>query len=222
MAREHAESDVWRGRVAVVTGGNSGIGRAFVERLAANGAKVIACGRNEATLRGLRNENRIIETYRCDITIRQDVLALASAIQDRHGRLDVLINNAGIMEQVNLLDETVSDDRIAYERGQSHGHDFTDAAPSAAVARWPRSLDRHDQLRVRTAPSYARTNLLGNQGWAAFLRYGAASSTVGCRHPSCRGLSATHRYTGNESRKAAENAGGCIGRPRVTRYRKWT
>ena len=48
---------------------------------------------------------------RCDITVRQDVLALAAAIQDRHGRLDVLINNAGIMEHVELLDETVSDDR---------------------------------------------------------------------------------------------------------------
>jgi uncharacterized oxidoreductase len=43
------------------------------------------------------------------------VLALAAAIQDRHGRLDVLINNSGIMEQVNILDETVSDDRIAHE-----------------------------------------------------------------------------------------------------------
>ena len=42
-------------------------------------------------------------------------MALAAAIQDRHGKLDVLINNAGIMEHVDLLDETVSDDRIANE-----------------------------------------------------------------------------------------------------------
>src|ERR1700733_7085892 len=115
MAPEHAERGVWNDRVTVVTGGNSGIGRAFVERLAADGAKVIACGRNEATLQELRNENPVIETFRCDITIREEVLALAAAIQDRHGRLDVLINNAGIMEQVNILDETVSDDRIAHE-----------------------------------------------------------------------------------------------------------
>ena len=115
MANEHAERGVWSDRVAVVTGGNSGIGRAFVGRLAADGAKVIACGRNEATLQRLRNENPVIETFHCDITIRQDVLALAAAIQDRHGRLDVLINNAGVMEQVNLLEETVSDDRIVHE-----------------------------------------------------------------------------------------------------------
>ena len=76
---------------------------------------MIACGRNETTLQRLRKENPTIETFRCDITIRQEVLALAAGIQDRHGRLDVLINNAGIMEQVNLLDEAVSDDRIARE-----------------------------------------------------------------------------------------------------------
>ena len=115
MAPEHTASGMWGNRVALVTGGNSGIGRAFVERLVANGAKVIACGRNEATLQKLRKENPVVETFRCDITVRQDVLALAAAIQDSHGRLDVLINNAGIMEQVNLLEETVSDDRIADE-----------------------------------------------------------------------------------------------------------
>ena len=99
----------------MVTGGNSGIGRAFVKRLAADGAKVIACGRNETTLQRLSEGHPKIEPFRCDITIRQEVLALAATIQDRHGRLDVLINNAGIMEQVNFLEETVGDDRIAHE-----------------------------------------------------------------------------------------------------------
>ena len=105
MAATYSERRDWRDRVVVVTGGNSGIGRAFVERLATDGAKVIACGRNEATLRDLQNDHPTIQTFRCDITVRQDVLALAAAIQDRHGELDVLINNAGIMEHVDLLDD---------------------------------------------------------------------------------------------------------------------
>ena len=115
MPAEHPEGGAWRDRAVVVTGGNSGIGRAFVERLVAGGAKVIVCGRNEITLQELQNQNPGIMAFRCDITVRQDVLALAKSIQDRYGKLDVLINNAGIMEQVDLLDESVSDDRIAYE-----------------------------------------------------------------------------------------------------------
>jgi uncharacterized oxidoreductase len=63
---------------------------------------------------GSRNLSKIV-AFRCDITVRQDVLALTKSIQDRYGKLDVLINNAGIMEHVDLLDESVSDDRIAYE-----------------------------------------------------------------------------------------------------------
>jgi uncharacterized oxidoreductase len=115
MAVTHSDGGAWIDRVVAVTGGNSGIGQAFVERLAGLGAKVIACGRNEATLQKLQSKNPAIEPFRCDITVRQDVFAFAMAIQERHGSLDVLINNAGIMEQVDLLDESVSDDRISYE-----------------------------------------------------------------------------------------------------------
>ena len=108
MVATRSEGRAWSGRVVAVTGGNSGIGRAFVECLAGYGARVIACGRNEGTLQELRNMYSTIDAFRCDITVRQEVLALAVAIQDRYGRLDVLINNAGIMEQVDLLDEAVS------------------------------------------------------------------------------------------------------------------
>jgi uncharacterized oxidoreductase len=115
MTAAHPEGKAWRNRVVLVTGGNSGIGRTFAERLAAGGAEVIVCGRNEITLQDLQNQNPAIVPFRCDITVRQEVLALAKSIQDRYGKLDVLINNAGIMEQVDLLDESVSDDRITYE-----------------------------------------------------------------------------------------------------------
>jgi uncharacterized oxidoreductase len=107
--------DGWTDRVVAVTGGTSGIGRAFVERLSALGAKVVTCGRNETAIEELESRNATVEGFRCDITVRQDMLAFVAVVQTRHGRLDVLINNAGIMERVDLLDEMVSDDRIAYE-----------------------------------------------------------------------------------------------------------
>ena len=90
-----AGTNEWRNRIVVVTGGNSGIGRAFVERLAAAGAQVVACGRNQASLQELQTRHPTVEALRCDITMRQEVLALVGAVRDRHGCLDALINNAG-------------------------------------------------------------------------------------------------------------------------------
>lgn len=84
-------------------------------RLATEGAKVIACARDELALRELEARYPAVEVFRCDVTARMDVLALRESIQVRHGRIDALINNAGIMEQLDLLDGSVSDERIVQE-----------------------------------------------------------------------------------------------------------
>ncbi len=115
MAILHSDGRTWRDRVVVVTGGTSGIGREFALRLAAEGANVIVCARNEVALCEIHTQCPQIEAIRCDVTVPSDVLALEAAIQDRYGRVDVLINNAGIMEQVDVLDRSVSDERIAQE-----------------------------------------------------------------------------------------------------------
>ncbi len=115
MVAVHPEGSTWRDRVVAVTGGTSGIGREFAERFAAEGARVVACARNETALRELQTRCPEIEVVRCDVAVRSDVLALEHFIRDRHGKVDVLVNNAGIMEQVDLLDGSVSDERIAQE-----------------------------------------------------------------------------------------------------------
>jgi uncharacterized oxidoreductase len=115
MVAVHPEGSTWRDRVVAVTGGTSGIGREFAERFAAEGARVVACARNETALRELQTRCPEIEVVRCDVAVRSDVLALEQFIRDRHGKVDVLMNNAGIMEQVDLLDGSVSDERIAQE-----------------------------------------------------------------------------------------------------------
>ena len=82
---------------------NSGIGRAFVERFVAEGASVVACGRNEATLQALKVAHPSVEARRCDVASISEVDALAEFVTRRYGRLDVLVSNAGVMEQVNML-----------------------------------------------------------------------------------------------------------------------
>jgi NAD(P)-dependent dehydrogenase (short-subunit alcohol dehydrogenase family) len=78
------------GRVALVTGGARGIGRGITEVLVEAGATVVTCARSEATepAPGTTHEQ-------CDVRDPEAVAVLVDAIVARHGRLDVLVNNAG-------------------------------------------------------------------------------------------------------------------------------
>jgi 3-oxoacyl-[acyl-carrier protein] reductase len=96
-------------RVAIVTGGSRGIGAAIVRRLAKDGLHVLAVARNMDKLQQVCDEVRgqefagSAEPVVCDIA---DSGALAAAIEkaaDTHGRLDVLVNNAGITKDGLIL-----------------------------------------------------------------------------------------------------------------------
>jgi 3-oxoacyl-[acyl-carrier protein] reductase len=83
------------GKVAVVTGGSSGIGRAIAERFGAEGARVVIAARRRALLR--RVGARIgADAIRADVTREADVRSLVRRTIGRHGRIDILVNNAGI------------------------------------------------------------------------------------------------------------------------------
>jgi NAD(P)-dependent dehydrogenase (short-subunit alcohol dehydrogenase family) len=78
------------GRVVLVTGGTKGIGRAIADRYADAGATVVVCGRTDPGAPAGR-----AEFIACDVRDPDAVSALVAAIVDRHGRLDVAVNNAG-------------------------------------------------------------------------------------------------------------------------------
>lgn len=86
------------GKVVVVTGAASGIGRATSVLLAAEGAAVVVADVNEAgagvTARSIVEQGGQSLAVRCDVTVANDVAALVTAATTRFGRLDVLHNNA--------------------------------------------------------------------------------------------------------------------------------
>lgn len=90
----------FRGKVALVTGGNSGIGRGIVRKFAAEGAAVALVGRNpekgaavEAELASAGGTGRF---FQCDLAREKDVKALVADVVSHFGRLDIVINNAGL------------------------------------------------------------------------------------------------------------------------------
>jgi len=88
------------GKVALVTGAGRGIGAAIALKLAGLGAKTVVCGRTLARLQHTAGQIRAAggqaEAIACDVADWKSVAALAERVQATFGRLDLLVNNAGI------------------------------------------------------------------------------------------------------------------------------
>jgi NAD(P)-dependent dehydrogenase (short-subunit alcohol dehydrogenase family) len=88
------------GRVAVVTGGGTGLGLQMATALAESGAHVVLCARNlarcEAAAKDIAGTGPgEVLAIRCDVTSQDDTLAMAEQVMKHFGRVDVLVNNAG-------------------------------------------------------------------------------------------------------------------------------
>jgi NADP-dependent 3-hydroxy acid dehydrogenase YdfG len=116
------------GKVVAITGASSGIGEAAGRLLAASGAKVVLgarrIGRLESIAADIRGNGNEAEFHAVDVTQRKDLESFVKAAQDRFGKLDVLISNAGLMP-LSPLDELKVDewDRMidVNVRGVLHG-----------------------------------------------------------------------------------------------------
>ena len=97
------------GSVAVVTGGGRGIGRAIVNKLSEMDMTVVLTGRDELAIQQIAGEltsrGRKAEGIRCDVTELASVEALGHHLRNSYGRVDVLVNNAGIGGPSALLHE---------------------------------------------------------------------------------------------------------------------
>jgi 3-oxoacyl-[acyl-carrier protein] reductase len=94
------------GKVAIVTGASRGIGRGIAELLGARGAHVIAAARGDnakATVDTIVGAGGRAETVALDVTDTASVDAMVSGVLERHGRVDVLVNNAGITRDQLML-----------------------------------------------------------------------------------------------------------------------
>ena len=99
-----------QGKVALVTGGASGIGLAASRRFVRDGIVVVVGDVNDQALESVRDElGDAIRTLRCDVSEESDVEALASLAMDEFGRLDIAFANAGIGSSSAIVDIDIAE-----------------------------------------------------------------------------------------------------------------
>lgn len=88
----------------LITGGATGIGSGLTERFIKENNTVIICGRREAALKELNEKFPSIITKVCDLSVESDRIELYQWISENHADLNVLVNNAGIQNWMNIAD----------------------------------------------------------------------------------------------------------------------
>lgn len=98
------------GKVVVVTGGETGIGRATVESFARAGATVVIAGYLEdegaAVIRGLEADSRRVEFIKTDVQQESIITEVVAKVHTKHHRIDILVNNASIFDGFTGINET--------------------------------------------------------------------------------------------------------------------
>ena len=112
------------GKTAIVTGANSGMGRATVEALSDMGAKVIMLCRDEARGREayeklMEKKDRSLDLILCDLGDYDSIRAFVREVRKKYGRIDILVNNAGFIS----LDRQLTKEGLERQFGVNHiGH----------------------------------------------------------------------------------------------------
>jgi NADP-dependent 3-hydroxy acid dehydrogenase YdfG len=162
------------GKVALVTGGGSGIGAASAKALAEEGAKVVIVGRNLATLdKTVRAIGHGVLHYLCDVSEQKKVAALVQRITEKQGPIDILVNNAG----TNLKERTFRE--LTPEAWDRLIRTNLDGAFYCIHAVFPAMLARKDGVIINIVSiAGKRASPLGGVAYAA-SKFGQAALGMG-------------------------------------------
>ena len=137
----------FEGKVAIVTGGASGIGRATALRLASEGASVLVADRDESmggeTVGLIEAAGGTASFERVDVRSEDSVAAMVATAVERYGGLDVAHNNAGVVDSLMRITEMGSDRWGPHDRDEPEQRLLLPQArdPGDAGARWRRDRE---------------------------------------------------------------------------------
>lgn len=96
-------------KIAIITGGSRGIGKAVATEFASHGFNLIICGRNEKTLVEISDElspkGVSVEHFIADLSKEEDCIGFVNFVKSKTNRVEVLVNNAGVFLPGTLMDE---------------------------------------------------------------------------------------------------------------------
>lgn len=103
------------GKVCIITGSNSGVGAAAAELFAKEGAKVVITARRQDKLdeeaKKIEELGGTVLAVRCDVSVEEDVISLFKTVVEKFGTVDVLLNNAGVLEAgLKPIDRCLTED----------------------------------------------------------------------------------------------------------------
>ena len=102
-------------KIALVTGGTSGIGKEIVKELLDIGCKVITCYHSNEEAANSLEKNDNLMVIKCDVSNENDVINMFKMIKDKYGKLDYLVNNAGMFIDSFIKDFDISDFKKVFD-----------------------------------------------------------------------------------------------------------
>jgi 3-oxoacyl-[acyl-carrier protein] reductase len=154
------------GKIAIVTGASRGIGRAIAERLGGAGATVVCVARDDnaaATAAAIIAAGGTAEAHGVDVTDAAGVESLVSGVIERHGRVDVLVSNAGIARDQLML------------RMKRADWDEVIATNLTASFTWCQAVLK-PMVRQRSGRIVAISSVVGQMGNAGQANYAASKA----------------------------------------------
>jgi 3-oxoacyl-[acyl-carrier protein] reductase len=154
------------GKVAVVTGASRGIGRAIAERFAQQGATIVAVARGDnaaSTVAAITERGGRAEAMGVDVTDRAALERVPGAVVEKHGRLDILVSNAGITRDQLLMRMKRDDWDAVLETNLTAAFTLTQAA-------------MRPMIRQRGGRIIAISSVVGQVGNAGQANYAASKA----------------------------------------------
>ncbi|MFD2797019.1 SDR family oxidoreductase [Promicromonospora vindobonensis] len=203
-------------KIVLVTGASSGIGEATAVRLAAEGHHVALGARRtdrlQALVEKIRADGGRASAHRLDVTVRDDVHAVVDHVVEEHGRIDVMVNNAGIMP-LSRLDALLVDewDRMIEVNVKGLLHGIAAVLPH---------LQRQGGGHVVTVASVGAHEVVPTSAVYSATKFAAWAITEGLRLESDPSIRATTITPGVVESELAQHISDPLARDAMQTYRR--